>query len=170
MGFSRQEYWSGFHFLYQGIFPTQGSNLHFLHWQMDSLPQNHLGSPIFSMSQILHGHPILLSAKLGSPKLVRTWTQCEHSDGSQRVPESMGQSHSHKGSLRHMFMPATMLQDPSSRFSFSSTSLSCVLLSATQKVLTDWCSYQLTYNKPPPTLWYNTETIFLCWWILWVVN
>ena len=27
MGFSRQEYWSGFHFLLQGIFPTQGSNL-----------------------------------------------------------------------------------------------------------------------------------------------
>ena len=27
MGFSRQEYWSGLHFLLQGIFPTQGSNL-----------------------------------------------------------------------------------------------------------------------------------------------
>ena len=26
MGFSRQEYWSGLHFLLQGIFPTQGSN------------------------------------------------------------------------------------------------------------------------------------------------
>ena len=26
MGFSRQEYWSGFHFLLQGIFPTQGWN------------------------------------------------------------------------------------------------------------------------------------------------
>ena len=33
----------------------------------------HLGSPIFSMSQILHGHPILSSAKSGSPKLTRTW-------------------------------------------------------------------------------------------------
>ena len=34
-GFSRQEYWSGFHFFLQGIFPTQGWNLcllHFLHW------------------------------------------------------------------------------------------------------------------------------------------
>ena len=28
MGFSRQEYWSGLPFLLQGIFPTQGSNLH----------------------------------------------------------------------------------------------------------------------------------------------
>ena len=27
----------GCHFLLQGIFPTQGSNLHFLHWQVDSL-------------------------------------------------------------------------------------------------------------------------------------
>ena len=27
MGFSRQEYWSGLHFLLQGIFPTQGSKL-----------------------------------------------------------------------------------------------------------------------------------------------
>ena len=26
MRFSRQEYWSGLHFLLQGIFPTQGSN------------------------------------------------------------------------------------------------------------------------------------------------
>ena len=41
MGFSRQEYWSGFHFLLQGIFQTQGLNshlLHLLHWQAGSLP------------------------------------------------------------------------------------------------------------------------------------
>ena len=31
MGFSRQEYWSGLHFLLQGIFPTQESNLGLLH-------------------------------------------------------------------------------------------------------------------------------------------
>ena len=34
--------------LLQGIFPTQGSNLqllHLLHWQVDSLPLSHLGSP-----------------------------------------------------------------------------------------------------------------------------
>ena len=37
---SRQEYWSGLHFLLQGIFLTQGSNprlLHLLHWQVASL-------------------------------------------------------------------------------------------------------------------------------------
>ena len=48
MGFFWQEYGSGCHFLLQGIFPTQGSNphlLHLLHWQEDSLPLCHLGSP-----------------------------------------------------------------------------------------------------------------------------
>ena len=34
----------GFHFLYQGIFPTQGSNLSLVHWQ-DSLLPSHQGSP-----------------------------------------------------------------------------------------------------------------------------
>ena len=46
--FSRQEYWSGLSFSFLGIFPTQGSNLcflHLLHWQADSLPLRHLGSP-----------------------------------------------------------------------------------------------------------------------------
>ena len=38
MGFSRQEYWSGLPFLLQGIFPTQGLNLHLLHQQAGSLP------------------------------------------------------------------------------------------------------------------------------------
>ena len=32
MGFSRQEYWSGCHFLLQGIFPTQGLNPGLPHW------------------------------------------------------------------------------------------------------------------------------------------
>ena len=41
MGFSRQEYCSGCHALLQGIFPTQGLNLHLLHllhWHVGSLP------------------------------------------------------------------------------------------------------------------------------------
>ena len=33
MGFSRQEYWSGCHFLLHRIFPTQGSNPCLLHWR-----------------------------------------------------------------------------------------------------------------------------------------
>ena len=32
-------------FFFQGIFPTQGSNSCLLHWQADSLPLNHQGSP-----------------------------------------------------------------------------------------------------------------------------
>ena len=38
----------GCHLFLQGIFPTQGSNPHFLHllpWQAGSLPLSHLGSP-----------------------------------------------------------------------------------------------------------------------------
>jgi len=35
----------GCHFLLQGIFLTQGSNSHLLHWQADSLLLYHLGSP-----------------------------------------------------------------------------------------------------------------------------
>ena len=54
------------HFLFQGIFPTQGSNLHLLHWQVDSqyltfiyasdssckqrAPQRHRSSPCFSVT------------------------------------------------------------------------------------------------------------------------
>ena len=35
----------GGHFLLQGSFLTQGWNLHLLHWQVDSTPLSHLGSP-----------------------------------------------------------------------------------------------------------------------------
>ena len=33
VGFSRQEYWSGCHFLLQGVFLIQGLSLCLLHWQ-----------------------------------------------------------------------------------------------------------------------------------------
>ena len=45
MGFSRQEYWVGCHFLLQGIFLTQGLNSHLLHWQAYPLALSHVGSP-----------------------------------------------------------------------------------------------------------------------------
>ena len=47
MEFSKQEYWSWFQFLFQGIFPTQGLNPCLLHLceQVDSLPLYHLGIP-----------------------------------------------------------------------------------------------------------------------------
>ena len=37
----------GCHFILQRIFPTQGSNLSLLIWQVDSLPLSHQGSPGF---------------------------------------------------------------------------------------------------------------------------
>ena len=37
MKFSRQEYGVGCHFLFQGVFLTQGLNLYLLHWQVGSL-------------------------------------------------------------------------------------------------------------------------------------
>ena len=43
-GFPRQEYWSGYYFLLQGLFLTQELNLCFLHWQADSLSLSHQGS------------------------------------------------------------------------------------------------------------------------------
>ena len=39
------------HFLLQRIFPTQGPNSHPLHWQTDSLPLSHLGSPYLTSVQ-----------------------------------------------------------------------------------------------------------------------
>ena len=42
----------GCHFLLQGIFLTQGLNLHLLHWQADSLPLSHQRSPIIKVISI----------------------------------------------------------------------------------------------------------------------
>ena len=46
MGFFNQEYWSRLPCPPPGIFPTQGSNPHLLHWQVDSLPTELPGKPI----------------------------------------------------------------------------------------------------------------------------
>ena len=46
----------GCHFLLQGIFPTQGSNLsllHLLHWQADPLPMSYQGSLIYTYTDSL---------------------------------------------------------------------------------------------------------------------
>ena len=46
MGFSRQEYWSGCHFLLQEIFPTQGLNPGLLHCRQMLYHLSHQGSPL----------------------------------------------------------------------------------------------------------------------------
>ena len=56
MEFSRQEYSVGCHFLLQGIFLTQGSNLSLLHWQMDSLPLIQLQFSYSVVSDSLRPH------------------------------------------------------------------------------------------------------------------
>ena len=57
MGFLRQGCWCRLHFIFQGIFPTQGLN-HLLRWQVHSLPLSHQGSPhiIINVFQ-KHGRP-----------------------------------------------------------------------------------------------------------------
>ena len=54
----------GCHSLFQGILPSQGSNLSLLHWQAGSLPLSHQGSP-----QMNHGAP---SISRNPPDLVPT--------------------------------------------------------------------------------------------------
>ena len=36
----------------EGIFPTQGSNLRLLHWQVDSLSLSHLGRPTLNTTPL----------------------------------------------------------------------------------------------------------------------
>ena len=45
--------WVGCHFLLQGIFPDSGTNPRALHWQTDSLPLSHQGSPMSSCTDDL---------------------------------------------------------------------------------------------------------------------
>ena len=52
MGFSRQEYWSGFHFLLQGIFPTQESNPGLPHCRQKLYRLSHQGN-VYQLSMSL---------------------------------------------------------------------------------------------------------------------
>ena len=52
----------GCHFLPQGIFPTQGSNPGLLHWQADSLPLSHQGSPTCALPKTLTGVTVRFKA------------------------------------------------------------------------------------------------------------
>ena len=66
------------HFLFQGIFPTQRSNPHLLHWQADSLPLSHLGSSLKLFRPHQTGLPrISKSSPFGI--MQRCWEQHPHS-------------------------------------------------------------------------------------------
>ena len=54
MGFSRQECWSGLPFPSPGDLPNPGIELlYLLHWQADSLPLCHPGSPTCTIEQVI---------------------------------------------------------------------------------------------------------------------
>ena len=60
MGFSRQEYWSGLPFLPPEDLPDSGVKLTSPHWQADSLPLSHLGSPNLVIKR--HGGNVNMNA------------------------------------------------------------------------------------------------------------
>ena len=51
----------GCHFLFQGIFLTQGWSPRLLHWQVDSLPLSHKGSPLLPVQTETQAFGILLT-------------------------------------------------------------------------------------------------------------
>ena len=57
-----------------GIFPDQGSSLCLLHWQADSVPQSHQGSPLF--------HFLSVSTVAAAKSLQSCPTLCDPIDGS----------------------------------------------------------------------------------------
>ena len=69
-----------------GIFPDQGLNLCLLHWQADSLPLNHEGSPWYS-SFSLQG----LAEHLGLSE--RLWNECLNQNTSVLFQPSLWTSH-----------------------------------------------------------------------------
>ena len=82
MGFSSKNTGVGFHHLLQGIFPTQGWNLHLLHWQAGSLSLVPLGSPnmrhpgaklLHGGGQLFDGMPLRESGNLYPVSHSRSW-------------------------------------------------------------------------------------------------
>ena len=88
MGLFRQEYWSGYHSLLQGIFPTQGSNPGLLHCRRTLYQLSHKGSPgilewvAFSFSS-RSSRPRI---KLGSPACRQIFYQLSYEGRSNRLP------------------------------------------------------------------------------------
>ena len=62
------------HFLLHGIFLTQGSNPHLLHWEADSLPLSHQRSPPLMLGKYNNGKVFVLNCFL----LTRfyNWVSC----------------------------------------------------------------------------------------------
>ena len=91
-GFPRQEYWSGLSFLPQGIFPTKGSYLHLLPWQMDSLPLSHGGSPRTPYISSFYGH----SCQTPETRLPITFSVAVHQTLVSEEPNPLSLCATHK--------------------------------------------------------------------------
>ena len=69
----------GYHFLLQGIFLTQGSNLdllHLLHWQANSLPLCHLGSSFYLKETVYTPGTSLVSQMVKNwPAMQKIWVK-----------------------------------------------------------------------------------------------
>ena len=61
MGFPRQEYWSGLHFLPQGLFQTQGSNPGLLHCRQITEPP---GKPFMTRVQLIRSETLECSTEI----------------------------------------------------------------------------------------------------------
>ena len=72
------------HFLLQRIFPTRGLNPGLLHWQLNSLPLSHQGSPVYDSlhTLILKRNLIFL---LDIPGTSKSSSRRFHGGGGQRV-------------------------------------------------------------------------------------
>ena len=78
--FSSKNTGVGCHFLLQGIFPTQGSNLtllHLPHWQAGSLPLSHSGSVWIKLFKLSNSKPILLNLD-ATPLSTTLWSHPSH--------------------------------------------------------------------------------------------
>ena len=76
VGFSRQGYRSGLPFPSPGDLLTQGSNLRLLHWQVDSLPLSHLGSPRGSSTSRENDSQVTTAVAAVLPCFVQHKTAC----------------------------------------------------------------------------------------------
>ena len=103
----------GCHFLLQGIFLTQGSNPCFLHWQANSLPPSHHGSPklclgnficlFCELNLLLFGYNCkLYGASLVAQMVKKTPCQCRRCRFSPGLGRSPGGGH---GKLSPVLLP-----------------------------------------------------------------
>ena len=81
MGLPRQEYWTGLPFPPPGHLPNPGTKLCLLHWQVDSLPLIHQGSPCLFLLLLL------LLSRFSCVRLCATPQTAAH-----RAPPSLGLS------------------------------------------------------------------------------